>query len=72
MEEVNVADAIIDLDTYSLFNEQKIVLCKNSNFLSSGKMEIDHNIILLEIPYILEGQITYDFIMNLYYSKGGF
>ena len=48
MEEVNVADAIIDLDTYSLFNEQKIVLCKNSNFLSSGKMEIDHNINLLE------------------------
>ena len=31
-----------------------------------------HNIILLEIPYTLEGQITYDFIMNLYYSKGGF
>jgi hypothetical protein len=31
-----------------------------------------HNIILLEIPYILEGQITYDYIMNLYYSKGGF
>lgn len=31
-----------------------------------------HNIILLEIPYILEGIINYDYIMNLYYSKGGY
>ena len=31
-----------------------------------------HNIILLEIPYIAEGRIDYDYIMNLYYSKGGF
>ena len=31
-----------------------------------------HNIILLEIPYTLEGQITYDYIMNLYYAQGGF
>ncbi len=48
MEEVNVSDAIIDLDTYSLFNERKIVLCKNSIFLSTTKSEIDHNIELLE------------------------
>ena len=48
MEEVNVADAIIDLDTYSLFNEKKVVLCKNSVFLSTNKSEIDHNIELLE------------------------
>ena len=33
MEEVNISDAIFDLDTYSLFNEQKIVLCKNFTFL---------------------------------------
>ena len=31
-----------------------------------------HNIILLEIPYTVEGRIDYDFIMNLYYSKGGY
>lgn len=48
MEEVNISDAIIDLDTYSLFNERKVVLCKNATFLSSGKTEINHNIELLE------------------------
>ena len=48
MEEINIADAIIDLDTYSLFNERKVVLCKNATFLSSGKSEINHNIELLE------------------------
>ncbi len=48
MEEVNVADAIVDLDTYSLFNETKIVLCKNSSFLGTNKTEIDHNITILE------------------------
>ena len=31
-----------------------------------------HKIILLEIPYIKEGQITYDYIMNLYYEQGGY
>ena len=31
-----------------------------------------HNLILLEIPYTLEGRITYDYIMNLYYQKGGY
>ena len=31
-----------------------------------------HNLILIEIPYIAEGRITYDYIMNLYYAKGGF
>jgi len=31
-----------------------------------------HNIILIEIPYIAEGRITYDYIMNLYYAKGGY
>lgn len=48
MEEVNISDAIIDLDTYSFFNERKIVLCKNSFFLSSIKGDIEHNIELLE------------------------
>ena len=48
MEETNISDAIVDLDTYSLFNEPKVVLCKNAIFLSSGKCEIDHNIDLLE------------------------
>ena len=48
MEEVNIADAIIDLDTYSLFNTTKVVLCKNSTFLTALKGDIDHDIELLE------------------------
>ena len=48
LDENNISDAIIDLDTYSLFNEKKVVLCKNANFLSSGKTEIEHNLDLLE------------------------
>ena len=48
MEDTNISDAIIDLDTYSLFNEKKIILCKNSFFLSSSKGEIEHNIEILE------------------------
>lgn len=48
MDEANISDAIVDLDTYSLFNEQKIVLCKNATFLTTSKSEIDHNITLLE------------------------
>ena len=47
MEEVNITDAIVDLDTYSLFNTKKVVLCKNAIFLSSTKSEIEHNIDLL-------------------------
>ena len=31
-----------------------------------------HGIILLEIPYTVEGRIDYDYIMNLYYAKGGY
>ena len=31
-----------------------------------------NNIILIEIPYTVEGRINYDYIMNLYYSKGGY
>ena len=31
-----------------------------------------HDIILLEIPYTIEGRLDYDYIMNLYYSKGGY
>lgn len=30
-----------------------------------------HNIILIEIPYVDEGRITYDYIMRAYYNKGG-
>ena len=48
MDEINISDAIIDLDTYSLFNEKKVVLCKNCQFLSSVKNEIEHDITLLE------------------------
>lgn len=31
-----------------------------------------HNIILLAIPYIDEGRVDYDYIMNAYYAMGGF
>lgn len=31
-----------------------------------------HNIILIAIPYIDEGKIDYDYIMNAYYNAGGF
>jgi hypothetical protein len=31
-----------------------------------------HNIILIEIPYTVEGRIDDDYIMNLYYAKGGY
>lgn len=31
-----------------------------------------HNIILLEIPYTDIGIVTYDYIMNMYYAKGGY
>ena len=48
MESTNITDAIIDLDTYSLFGEKKVVLCKNSCFLTTNKGEIEHNIEYLE------------------------
>lgn len=31
-----------------------------------------HNIILIAIPYIDEGRIDYDYIMNAYYALGGY
>lgn len=31
-----------------------------------------HNIILIAIPYIDEGKVNYDYIMNAYYGMGGF
>ena len=44
----NISNAIMDLDTYSLFDTKKVVLCKNANFLTSSKSEIDHDINILE------------------------
>lgn len=44
LEEVNVSNAILDLDTYSLFNERKAVYCKSATFLTSLKSEINHDI----------------------------
>lgn len=32
----------------------------------------DHDIILIAIPYVDEGRITYDYIMNAYYAQGGY
>ena len=48
MESSNIEDAILDLNTYSLFGEEKVVLCKNSSFLTTTKGEIEHNIEYLE------------------------
>lgn len=48
MENTNITDAIIDLNTYSLFGDKKVVLCKNSFFLTAIKGEIEHNIEYLE------------------------
>ena len=31
-----------------------------------------HNIILIAIPYIDEGRIDYDYLMNAYYALGGY
>lgn len=31
-----------------------------------------HNIILIAIPYIDEGRVDYDYIMNAYYALGGY
>ena len=47
MEENNISMAIMDLDTYSLFNEKKVILCKDCVFLSSNKSEIEHDLELL-------------------------
>ena len=44
MENTSITDAIIDLNTVSLFGDRKVVLCKNSIFLTTSKSEIDHNI----------------------------
>ena len=48
LEEINISDAIVDLDTYSLFSEKKVVLCLNSCFLTTTKCEIEHDISSLE------------------------
>lgn len=48
MENTNITDALIDLNTYSLFGDKKVVLCKNSFFLTAIKGEIEHNIEYLE------------------------
>lgn len=47
MDTVSVSDAIIDLDTYSFFNEPKVIYCKNALFLTTIKSPIEHNIDLL-------------------------
>ena len=44
MEEVNVSDAIVDLDTYGMFTNRKIVHIKNALFLTTETGEIEHNL----------------------------
>ena len=48
MEEVNISVAIMDLDTYNLFEGNKVILCKNAIFLTTNKTDVNHDIILLE------------------------
>lgn len=48
METVNIKEAIMDLDTYNLFEGIKVVLCKNSTFLTTSKGEVEHDISSLE------------------------
>ena len=69
MEECNISDAIVDLDTYSLFNEKKIVLCKNCIFLETGKSEIEHNVSLLE-KYLNNPNINNILILSANKSDG--
>ena len=44
MEEVNISKVIEELDTYSFFNEEKIVYASNATFLTSSKSNIEHDI----------------------------
>ena len=48
METNDIAMAIMDLDTYNLFDSTKVVLCKNAYFLTTEKGEIEHDINALE------------------------
>ena len=48
METNNIADAIMDINTYSLFGDKKVILCKNSTFLTTNKGEIEHDVEYLE------------------------
>ena len=40
----DIYHAIMDLDTYSLFNDTKVIYCKNATFLTTTKSEINHDI----------------------------
>ncbi len=44
MTEVNISNVIQELDTYSLWQDAKIVHAKNASFLGTGKSEIEHDI----------------------------
>ena len=48
MENVNISNAIMDLDTYGFFNEKKYVYAKNAKFLTSEKTDINHDIDILK------------------------
>ena len=44
LDEVNISNAILDLDTYSFFNEKKVVYCKSATFLTASKSDINHDL----------------------------
>ena len=66
LDEVNVSNVIDEASMVGLFSSEKLIICENSNFLTSdSKKSIDHDIDLLE-KYIEKPykDVTIVFIVN--------
>lgn len=44
LENINISNVIMDLNTYGFFNEKKYLYAKNAKFLTSEKSDIEHDI----------------------------
>ena len=44
LDEVNISDVIMELNTYGLFTNKKIVFASNATFLTTDKSEINHDV----------------------------
>jgi len=44
LEEVNISDVIMELNTYGLFTSRKIVFANNATFLTTDKSDINHDV----------------------------
>ena len=44
LDEVNISNVIMELNTYGLFTNKKIVFASNASFLTTDKSEIDHDV----------------------------